>query len=270
MHLRNSLPVLCLILFVLFLPQPALGQMFIPHDLLGNGSGSSSGVDLRIEDSLGESVIGIMTGAAIIHEIGYRFVTDAFFDSVSTAVAISAFSATFTGSSVELVWEIAVAEELEGFNVYRAENRDGVFMRLNETLIPADHEYSYQDTHLQPGATYLYRLGAVDRDGEFFSQDILVEVPFLETTLHQNRPNPFNPSTVIPFYLSEPAHVQLSIYDVRGKRVRTLLDANRSFGKHEVMWNGRDNRGNPVSSGVYYYRLKTGQRILTKKLTLLK
>ncbi|UCG51696.1 MAG: T9SS type A sorting domain-containing protein [Candidatus Latescibacterota bacterium] len=88
--------------------------------------------------------------------------------------------------------------------------------------------------------------------------------------LHQNHPNPFNPVTTISFTLPRKMRATLSIYNVRGQLVTTLMDDTRDAGSHEVIWNGRDARGNPVGSGVYFYRLTTGDRTFTRKMVLLK
>ena len=88
--------------------------------------------------------------------------------------------------------------------------------------------------------------------------------------LHQNYPNPFNPTTTIAFTLHESAHVTISIFDSSGKRITTLEDAPRLTGLNQVRWDGRDERGSQVASGVYYYRVKVGNDTLTKKMILLK
>jgi hypothetical protein len=91
--------------------------------------------------------------------------------------------------------------------------------------------------------------------------------------LGQNHPNPFNPQTAIPYTLpngSAPVHVRLSIHDVAGKVVRTLVDEAQAGGPREVVWDGRDDRGGPVSSGVYFYVLAAGGERRTRKLVLLK
>jgi hypothetical protein len=88
--------------------------------------------------------------------------------------------------------------------------------------------------------------------------------------LFQNRPNPFNPSTTISFTLPDRMHVRLSVYDPRGRLVRTLVDETLDNGLEERSWDGNDSRGNPVSSGIYFYRLVAGDRVITKKMVLLK
>ncbi len=76
-----------------------------------------------------------------------------------------------------------------------------------------------------------------------------------KTRLYQNLPNPFNPETVIPFELADAGHVRLMIYSTLGQEIRTLVDDVVSVGRHRVRWNGRDERGRQVGSGVYLYRL---------------
>ena len=88
-----------------------------------------------------------------------------------------------------------------------------------------------------------------------------------QITLYQNYPNPFNPSTVIRFELSQPTQVSLKIYDVVGNLVQTLVsEGTLTAGEHRHTWNA----GSHISSGIYFYRLVTGQEIYTKKMILIK
>jgi len=89
-------------------------------------------------------------------------------------------------------------------------------------------------------------------------------------SLEQNHPNPFNPTTTIRFTLPERAQVQLAIFDVRGRRIATLVDREMPAGLSRVQWDGRDRRGSQVSSGVYFYRIVAGRHIETRKMVLLK
>jgi len=88
--------------------------------------------------------------------------------------------------------------------------------------------------------------------------------------LSQNYPNPFNPTTTISFTLPESSKVTLSIYDVEGRLVKTLLDETVGEGYQERIWDGKDAGGNHAGSGVYFYRLTAGAKTLTKKMVLLK
>lgn|GEM_PF-1678764 len=89
-------------------------------------------------------------------------------------------------------------------------------------------------------------------------------------SLTQNYPNPFNPSTTIRYELPEPVKVLLNIYNVRGQNIRTLINKNQKAGAYKVTWDGRDDRGLSVPSGVFLYRLKAGSTKIIRKMVLLK
>ena len=93
-----------------------------------------------------------------------------------------------------------------------------------------------------------------------------------QTALLQNYPNPFNPETVIRYRISTTGYVHLEIFDINGRHVRTLVDGVRSAEQiHTVMWDGRDNSGNPVASGIYFYQLKTEDgQLFSKRMVLLR
>ncbi len=92
--------------------------------------------------------------------------------------------------------------------------------------------------------------------------------------LSQNYPNPFNPSTTISFDLSATMGVNqpvnLTVYDIRGRHVRTLIDSELGPGSHKIHWDGRNDRGEMVSSGIYLYTLRAGEERFTRKMTVLK
>ena len=88
--------------------------------------------------------------------------------------------------------------------------------------------------------------------------------------LMQNYPNPFNPSTEISFDLPKASNVELRIFNVLGQQVRTLSNGAMEAGQHKIVWDGRDQGGSQVSSGVYFYRLTAGNYTDTKKMMLLK
>ncbi len=95
------------------------------------------------------------------------------------------------------------------------------------------------------------------------------EVP-KDFTLLQNYPNPFNPETNITFSLPESRRISLIIYDLLGREIRTLLSTNLSAGHHTVTWDGKDNIGKMLSSGIYIYTLKYGKNIQSRKMILMK
>jgi subtilisin family serine protease len=88
--------------------------------------------------------------------------------------------------------------------------------------------------------------------------------------LAQNEPNPFNPSTRINFTLEKEGRISLTVYDLRGWPVRTILDEVRGEGDHTITWNGKDDRGARLPSGLYLYRLEAGEQRISRKMTLIK
>ncbi|MCK4957674.1 MAG: T9SS type A sorting domain-containing protein, partial [Candidatus Cloacimonetes bacterium] len=90
------------------------------------------------------------------------------------------------------------------------------------------------------------------------------------SSLGNNYPNPFNPTTTISFNLAEGGNVELGIYNVKGQKVSTIVNEHKSAGSHSIVWNGTDDRGTGLTSGVYFYRIKSGKFTSTKKMILLK
>ena len=107
---------------------------------------------------------------------------------------------------------------------------------------------------------------------EILPVSIVEESTFLpdEFALYSNYPNPFNPNTTIRYDLSRQCKVRLIVCDLLGKKVRTLVNETQTSGCKLVTWNGRDDTGNPIASGVYLYQITTDDFIQTKRMILLK
>ena len=119
--------------------------------------------------------------------------------------------------------------------------------------------------------TAMYRM--FDIEGQLMSQgtkEILLKPLPEEFALHQNYPNPFNPITTIKFDVPELTHINLIIYDVRGREIVRLLDKEISPGYQSITWNTRNNFNRPVSAGVYFYQIQAKDYIKTRKMILLK
>jgi len=133
---------------------------------------------------------------------------------------------------------------------------------------------SYLDLAVAAGKTYRYELLVHTTDGDVFrSREATVTVAAQALVLHQNHPNPFNPQTTIRYDLpagGAPVRVRLWVLDLAGRVVRTLVDETQGGGARSVIWEGRDDRGEAVSSGVYFYVLDVDGERLTRKLVLLK
>jgi thermolysin len=198
--------------------------------------------------------------------------------SPPSAVALSSFELVSSPDAVIVVWETSFEEDHLGFHVHRREEKAESFVRLTGRLI-TDQErrgggYEYVDRTVAGGASYDYRLEAVDRRGE--SQLFLlgtVAIPGASPSagrlvLHPNRPNPFNPRTTIAFELPAADRVVIRIYDSNGRLVRLLCDERLAPGTQAVDWDGRDNGGRLLDSGIYLCRLNVGTRSLARKIVM--
>jgi hypothetical protein len=125
---------------------------------------------------------------------------------------------------------------------------------------------------LSHGPDRPYRLGLLVGTEDYVTrtQSALVDIP-KRCTLDPSSPNPFNGGTRIRFGLPRPARVTLQVHDARGARVAVLLDhAPLPAGYHAMLWDGRASSGRPAASGVYFYRLVTGDTQITRRCVLLK
>jgi len=185
-------------------------------------------------------------------------------------VGIQGFEAEYSEDAIFLRWRVADGAGFRGFNVYRSDSRETGFERINVEVISANHGNEYADRDVSSGTTYWYRIGAVYDDGEWLSPTVSITVPALSPALYQNVPNPFNPTTSISFAVPARSRVTLRIYDVAGRHVKTLLDDDVDGGVRNVVWDGRDERGNRVGSGVYFYEMRTANTVLTRTMVHLK
>jgi hypothetical protein len=94
--------------------------------------------------------------------------------------------------------------------------------------------------------------------------------PAYRNELLQNYPNPFNPVTTIEFSLAHEGNCELKIFNVQGQRIRILVSERKTPGRHKVSWDGRNDRGTAVTSGIYFYRLQAGLFVSVKKMIILR
>jgi hypothetical protein len=202
---------------------------------------------------------------------------DMFFDSPpdsghsvdnTLAVGILVFEVRWVDSGVAVEWGVGRADGLRGFHVYRSTSPDEGYVRINEEMIPAARRARYIDDTGERGRTYWYRVGAIDADGESLSPAQAVVIPRGVFSLQQNHPNPFNPSTEIRYEIPQAAAVTLEIFDVRGRRLRTLVSEQQAAGGYAATWNGKDDGGRKAASGIYFYRLRAGLLEKTLKMVL--
>ncbi|MDP8220365.1 MAG: T9SS type A sorting domain-containing protein [Candidatus Stygibacter frigidus] len=188
----------------------------------------------------------------------------------NVAIDASLGLVTWEEPAVDADGKATTDRELTGYNVWLND------VQQNTALVT---DLEYQLTGLENGIMYVAGVSAVyDDPGE---SDI-IEVPFtysgvgadndfqLVTELGGNYPNPFNPTTQIKFSLKDNSRVELQIYNIKGQLVKTLVDEDLEADFYQFTWYGTDNANRQVSSGVYFYKMKAGKFISTKKMILMK
>lgn len=196
-------------------------------------------------------------------------------------VELTSFTSNVTQNSVSLNWQTATETNNSGFEIERSKTSDlKVQVEWNQVgFVPGfgtttePNSYSFIDENLSPGK-YRYRLKQIDLDGAFeYSNTVEVEINSpIVFSLEQNYPNPFNPTTKIkysilstPLSLADGLEVRLHVFDVLGNEVAALVKEPQQSGSYEVEFNA-----DHLSSGVYYYQLRYGSFVETKKMILLR
>jgi hypothetical protein len=184
--------------------------------------------------------------------------------------ALVSFDASWKEDRVVVAWQLIDIEGALRFEVNRRREH-APYTRLNGVTVLSDTRgaFEFEDLATEPGQTYTYHVTILENGEAVTSFEASLTTPLRQLALGQNRPNPFNPSTRIPFVMDQSRHVTIAVYDVAGSRVRTLVDEVKPAGSHTVDWDGRDGNGKAVASGVYVVRLEAG-RTHTRKVVLMK
>ncbi len=200
-------------------------------------------------------------------------------DNLAPFAPSNVVASLLPNKTVGLQWADPVDEDFQYFAIYRSTTA-GFDPKGTQPLATLTG-VNYNDTAVTPASQYYYRISAYDFAGNEsnYSPELNVFVTSVaergggvptEFALAQNYPNPFNPETRIEYQLPASSHVRLSIYTALGQEVRRLVDYVQPAAYHFVMWDGRDNAGNPLPSGVYFYRLVTEKFTSIKKMVMMK
>jgi hypothetical protein len=189
-------------------------------------------------------------------------------------VELVSFNARLIEKNVFLNWKTATEINNYGFDIERKEisksNLLGDFQKISFITgngnSNSPKEYSYIDKDVLSG-TYLYRLKQIDNDGQYeYSPVVNIEIAApAEYNLSQNYPNPFNPSTAIKFNLPEDGLVKLSVFNILGQEIKTLVNEQREAGTYIENFDAAE-----LNSGVYFYELRVNNFVQTKKMQYLK
>lgn len=190
--------------------------------------------------------------------------------------------ATKTSEKVTIEWSDPVDDDFNYFQVYRGtkEYFDASVTKPVARLV----ETKFIENLSTVNEKYFYKITAVDFNGNESPYSLEISEDNIITSigddnsknlpnvfrLDQNYPNPFNPTTHISYQLPKSVYVNLTIYNVLGVKIRTLVNEWKSTGFYEVEWDGKDESGNGVSSGIYIYRINAGKYSESKKMAFMK
>lgn len=175
--------------------------------------------------------------------------------------------------SLKLVWDVASETDNEGFNVWRRTEEETAFTKVagftdhpelyGRGTAASEARYVYVDRLLTPGTTYYYQLQSVSVYGfvEAFYDEIASGTPQFPPDnfmLKNAYPNPFNPSTTIEYIVPYVADVRIRIFDLLGREVKELVHAQQSPAVYKILWDGTNNLGEEVTTGVYFYQMEGG------------
>lgn len=222
-----------------------------------------------IHGSAGTAVTGILKNT------GYSWTGPAPFNAwVPVAVTVQSFAGALEDGAAVLRWTTSFEQSIDGFNLLRSEYEGMGYAPVNAALIsskgPRGGAYEFSDATIALNRTYYYQIEEVSERGSKIVSGpyaLSARAPF---QLSQNSPNPFNPTTTIKFTIPKDDNVKLVVYDASGRRIRTLVDQPLRANFYKVSWDGRNDAGRMVSSGVYLYRLQAGHNVQAKKMLLLR
>ena len=197
----------------------------------------------------------------------------------SLPVLLSAFDVDYSYENGSLVtWTCGSQQNCEQFILKRSTdgiNWEEVYRVEGGHTVTSTLSYEYCDETAEAGKTYVYRLFEVIEGTSGPNAIALIPVQTLaaptQFNLRQNFPNPFNPDTHIPFEIINDSHVSLKVYNLLGQEVTTLIDRDMKAGIYEsdFKWDGTNQSGIQVPSGIYLYKLKAGDNVQIRKMTKL-
>jgi len=229
---------------------------------------------LRIRYSVGQ--LADVAAAMGFSDQAYGEVQDYLFGL--TPVELSSFTAVNNQGVIKLEWRTQSETENLGFLMYRSEAKDGVYQQISEGMIPGAgttataHAYLFEDHNTTANQIYYYKLADVDYNGRLRMHgpvEVMASAPS-EYLLEQNYPNPFNPETRLSFSLKEAGFTTLTIFNLNGQEIRSLIAKHLNAGSHSCSWDGKDQHGRTMSSGTYLYKLRVNGHEVTKKMEFLK
>lgn len=250
--------------FMNYLSSPSSGQTMYTDNTVVNGTTyyyQISAIDNSNNASARTSPISVSPGNPA--------------DITPPSTPLNFFAAVSEGT-VTLSWDANIEPDLTNYNIYRGIIDGG----WKDHLATVDKiTTTYIDYDINSNTVYFYQIDATDNTGNNSERCDQISATTLgllsdnlvkEFSLYQNTPNPFNPTTNILYTITKEGTVSFIIYDMHGRQISQLTSPKQHPGNHSIKWNGTDHLGNRVPAGIYFYQLKAGDFVLTKKMVLMK
>jgi hypothetical protein len=190
--------------------------------------------------------------------------------------AVTGFMFYTFDTYISLTWDPANQDGFQYYLLERSTDEEFAEDVVSNELV----SNYYEDDSLEYDTEYFYRVSYyAGVQQSYYSEVLSVTLQWLDVdgeklptvyAIHQNYPNPFNPTTQIKYDLPEDAMVSITIYDIMGRSIKSLVNSNQSAGYRSIQWNATNNLGEPVSAGLYLYTIDAGKFRQTKKMVLLK
>ena len=251
---------------------PAIGDEQYIFEVLTLGDSTAN------DDGLTEFKVVASMNAGVFHSNsvwGYSV------DNIAPGVP-TGLIATAMEENIQVIWDLSPEDDFQYFLLEKSMTSE-----FTEYESISTTDTAYTDLEYEMNQPYFYRLAVADHADNVSDYSEVVEIAVLAIdgnlipdvfALHQNYPNPFNPVTTISYDLPEVAQVVISIYDIMGREVKTLVNLEQIAGFKSVVWDATNNMGQPVSAGMYLYRIsalqqnggQAGDFYQVKKMVLLK
>ena len=241
---------------------------------IGDGSYTYEVPTLRDSTSEGDGMTDFKVVASMnegnfhsVPESGYSV------DNIAPGVP-QGLMAVLLDEGIQITWEMSVDEDFQYFMFEKSADEAFTAPEMFEMI-----DIAYLDLDYVLNESNYYRIAAVDHAGNISAYSEVIDIAVLSTNhdlipevfaLHQNYPNPFNPTTTLRYDLPKEDHVIITIHDLMGRKIKSLVNSTQSPGYRSVRWNATNDFGDPVSAGMYIYTIQAGEFRQTRKMVLLK
>ena len=241
---------------------------------IGDGSYTYEVPTLRDSTSEGDGMTDFKVVASMnegnfhsVPESGYSV------DNIAPGVP-QGLMAVLLDEGIQITWEMSVDEDFQYFMFEKSADEAFTAPEMFEMI-----DIAYLDLDYVLNESNYYRIAAVDHAGNISAYSEVIDIAVLSTdhdlipevfALHQNYPNPFNPTTTLRYDLPKEDHVIITIHDLIGRKIKSLVNSTQSPGYRSVRWNATNDFGDPVSAGMYIYTIQAGKDRQTRKMVLLK